>query len=350
MIIKAIKRCFCLAWVLTQYCKTNSYNINNDNYQIQLYSINDIGQSSRLPKIKAMDEIEFLDNSRFSTLDYVLLVSILSISFIIGIITSLKGNKSPEEFLLGNRNFSPIPVSMSLLTTVISAVNIVGKYGDDDVGITTEVYVYGTQLSPMSFGCMAGIAFSIVVIIPVIYPLKLISIHEYIDLRFHAPRLQTFMMIIIVFNAHVWIGLALYATSLALSAVSPISFTVFILVIGSVCTIYSTIGGIRAVVYTDVFQFVVMSIGLFILIIAGFTEVGGVEKLFEIAEQGKRLEFFNMNPSIYERHNLYNTFAFGAFVYGAMFGISQFNTQRVCAVATLEHSKLYNKPAQNLND
>ncbi|KAB7502356.1 Sodium-dependent multivitamin transporter, partial [Armadillidium nasatum] len=179
-----------------------------------------------------MDEIEFLDNSRFSTLDYVLLVSILSISFIIGLITSLKGNKSPEEFLLGNRNFSPISVSMSLLTTIISAVNI--------VGITTEVYVYGTQLSPMSLGCMAGIAFSIVVIIPVIYPLKLISIHEYIDLRFHAPRLQIFMTIIAGFNAHVWIGLALYATSLALSAVSPISFTVFILVIGSVCTIYST--------------------------------------------------------------------------------------------------------------
>ncbi|KAB7495356.1 Sodium-dependent multivitamin transporter [Armadillidium nasatum] len=210
-----------------------------------------------------MDEIEILDNSRFSTLDYILLVSILSISFIIGLITSMKGNKSPEEFLLGNRNFSPIPVSMSLLTTIISAVNI--------VGITTEVYVYGTQLSPMSFGCMAGIAFSIVVIIPVIYPLKLMSIHEYIDLRFHTPRLQTFMMIIIVFNAHVWIGLALYATSLALSA-----------------------GGIRAVVYTDVFQFVVMSVGLFILTIAGFTEVGGVEKLFEIAEQGKRLEFFKM--------------------------------------------------------
>ncbi|RXG60457.1 Sodium/glucose cotransporter 5 [Armadillidium vulgare] len=150
------------------------------------------------------------------------------------------------------------------------------------VRITTEVYVYGTQLSPMSFGCMAGIAFSIVVIIPVIYPLKLISIHEYIDLRFHAPRLQTFMMIMASINAHVWIGVALYATSLALSAVSPISFTVFILVIGRY---------IRAVVYTDVFQFVVMSIGLFILIIAGFTEVGGVEKLFEIAEQGKRLEF-----------------------------------------------------------
>ncbi|RXG54511.1 Sodium-dependent multivitamin transporter [Armadillidium vulgare] len=134
----------------------------------------------------------------------------------------------------------------------------------------------------MSFGCMAGIAFSIVVIIPVIYPLKLISIHEYIDLRFHAPRLQTFMMIMASINAHVWIGVALYATSLALSAVSPISFTVFILVIGSVCTIYSTIGGIRAVVYTDVFQFVVMSIGLFILIIAGFTAVGGVEKLLKL--------------------------------------------------------------------
>ncbi|KAB7502389.1 Sodium-coupled monocarboxylate transporter 1 [Armadillidium nasatum] len=83
-----------------------------------------------------------------------------------------------------------------------------------------------------------------------------------------------------------------------------------------------------------------MLAGLIIIVVAGFVEVGGVTKLFEIAKEGQRLEFFNMNPSIYERHSFYNTFIFGTFIYGSMFSISQINTQRICAVSTLENAQL----------
>ncbi|KAB7500679.1 Sodium-dependent multivitamin transporter, partial [Armadillidium nasatum] len=113
-----------------------------------------------------MDEIE----KQFSLIDYILFTTLLGISFIIGIASACKGNKSPEEFLLGNRSLGPIPVAMSLLTSVISAINI--------VGYTSEVYSFGTQLSLVSVGCIFGIAFSILVVMPVIHPLKLTSIHE----------------------------------------------------------------------------------------------------------------------------------------------------------------------------
>ncbi|KAB7493933.1 Sodium-coupled monocarboxylate transporter 2 [Armadillidium nasatum] len=146
-------------------------------------------------------------------------------------------------------------------------------------------------------------------------------------------------MLLIYTNANVFVGVCLYATSSALAAVAPFDYTTCILVMGIVCTIYSTVGGIRAVVWTDVFQLIVMTIGMLIYVIAGVIQIGGIGNLFNIAEEGKRLEFFNMNPSIYERHNFYNTIAFGVFFYGTTFGVSQINTQRICAVRTLQDAR-----------
>ncbi|RXG64111.1 Sodium-coupled monocarboxylate transporter 1 [Armadillidium vulgare] len=47
-----------------------------------------------------------------------------------------------------------------------------------------------------------------------------------------------------------------------------------------------------------------------------------------------------MNPSLYQRHNFYNTLSFGAFMFGALFSVSQVNTQRICSVATLRDANI----------
>lgn len=63
----------------------------------------------------------------FSIFDYIIFFGFLIVSFVIGIASSFKGNKSPEEFLLGNRSLNPISVSMSLIASFISAMTLVGK-------------------------------------------------------------------------------------------------------------------------------------------------------------------------------------------------------------------------------
>jgi Na+/proline symporter len=46
----------------------------------------------------------------------------------------------------------------------------------------------------------------------------------------------------------------------------------------------------KAVIWTDVFQGIVMLIGLFVIIIVGTSHVGGISKVFEIARNGSRLD------------------------------------------------------------
>lgn len=86
-------------------------------------------------------------------------------------------------------------------------------------------------------------------------------------------------------------GVVLYAPSLALEATTGISKTASIIIIGLVCAFYSSIGGIKAVLITDVFQALLMFAAVFIVIGTAANEVGGLEQIWEIAKQGERIEF-----------------------------------------------------------
>jgi sodium-coupled monocarboxylate transporter 8/12 len=76
---------------------------------------------------------------------------------------------------------------------------------------------------------------------------------QYLELRFgQVARLAAS----IAFSLQIilYMGIVLYAPALALEAVSGLSKALSIWTIGLVCTFYSTLGGIKAVILTDVFQ------------------------------------------------------------------------------------------------
>ena len=58
-----------------------------------------------------------------------------------------------------------------------------------------------------------------------------------------------------------------------------------------VCILYTSIGGMKAVVWTDVFQCIVMWIGLVAVIIRGSLVLGGFEEVWKTAYEGGRIEF-----------------------------------------------------------
>jgi len=86
-------------------------------------------------------------------------------------------------------------------------------------------------------------------------------------------------------------GMVLYAPCLALEATTRISKTASIIIIGLVCTFYSSTGGIKAVLITDTFQGLLMFASVFLIIGTATYNVGGLGQIWEIARQGQRLEF-----------------------------------------------------------
>ncbi|KAL7629952.1 UNVERIFIED_CONTAM: hypothetical protein RMT77_019929 [Armadillidium vulgare] len=68
------------------------------------------------------------EKNGFGVADYSVFAGVLVISCGIGLYFSYKGNKSPEEFFMGNRRMHTIPVAMSLLTSVVSSFTVLGRF------------------------------------------------------------------------------------------------------------------------------------------------------------------------------------------------------------------------------
>jgi sodium-coupled monocarboxylate transporter 8/12 len=87
----------------------------------------------------------------------------------------------------------------------------------------------------------------------VLVSLVLITVLQYLELRFgQVARLAA--SISFSLQMILYMGIVLYAPALALEAVSGLSKALSVWTVGLVCTFYSTIGGMKAVIITDVFQ------------------------------------------------------------------------------------------------
>lgn len=88
-------------------------------------------------------------------------------------------------------------------------------------------------------------------------------------------------------------GVVLFAPSLALEATTGLSGDLSVVLVGIICTFYSTIGGIKAVLITDVVQGLLMFVAIAcILGVAATVLDGGLSTVWSVSQQGGRTRFF----------------------------------------------------------
>ncbi|XP_072049092.1 sodium-coupled monocarboxylate transporter 2-like [Amphiura filiformis] len=271
-------------------------------------------------------------NNTFTGPDYVVFVLLLCISAGIGIFHAVCGGrqKTTKEYLVADRSMSAIPVGMSLVATFMSAVTVLGS--------PAEIYYYGTMF------WWFGLAYTIVslltayVYMPVFYKLQVTSVYEYLERRFNRKvrllGMGTFQIQMIFY-----MGIAIYAPALALNEVTGFPLWGAVWACGLVCTFYCTIGGLKAVIWTDVLQLSVMWIGFLLLIIKGSIEVGGISEVFRIADERGRIDFvhFEFDPRV--RHTFWTINVGGGLLWLAAFGVNQAQVQRYLSCKSLRHAQ-----------
>uniref|UniRef100_A0A2S2RBZ7 Sodium-coupled monocarboxylate transporter 2 n=1 Tax=Sipha flava TaxID=143950 RepID=A0A2S2RBZ7_9HEMI len=77
------------------------------------------------------------------------------------------------------------------------------------------------------------------------------------------------------------------------------------LIICTVCIFYTTIGGLKAVVWTDAIQSVFTSGSIIVVVILGLIEIGGFDSLIKSNREGDRIEFFKMDPNPFLRNTFW---------------------------------------------
>nr|CAH7751224.1 unnamed protein product [Callosobruchus chinensis] len=214
----------------------------------------------------------------FGPWDYVILTIVLCISASIGVYYRFTGGKQKtmQEYLLADKNMPIFPVAFSLMASFMSAITL--------LGVSSENYTYGLQFIVINLSY--GIA----------TPIAAYLFLPYLERRFgKTSRLAASLSYTLQMT--LYMGVVLYAPALALEALTGISQLAAILSVGLVCTFYSTIGGMKAVLMTDVFQSILMFVAVFSVIICALVDKGSFEEIWRIASEGKRTSLWNSTKS-----------------------------------------------------
>ncbi|CAH6786916.1 sodium-dependent multivitamin transporter [Phodopus roborovskii] len=259
--------------------------------------------------------------STFSVVDYVVFGLLLVLSLAIGLYHACRGwgRHTVGELLLADRKMGCLPVALSLLATFQSAVAILGA--------PAEIYRFGTQYWFLGCSYFLGLLIPAHVFIPVFYRLHLTSAYEYLELRFN-KAVRVLGTVTFIFQMVIYMGVALYAPSLALNAVTGFDLWLSVLALGIVCNIYTALGGLKAVIWTDVFQTLVMFLGQLVVIIVGSARVGGLGHVWEVASQHKLISGIELDPDPFVRHTFWTLAFGGVFMMLSLYGVNQAQVQR----------------------
>uniref|UniRef100_A0A4W5P811 Sodium-dependent multivitamin transporter n=1 Tax=Hucho hucho TaxID=62062 RepID=A0A4W5P811_9TELE len=263
----------------------------------------------------------------FTTIDYVIFALLLVASMGIGLYYALSGGRqrTTQEFLLADRSMSCLPVSLSLIATFQSAVAI--------VGVPAEIYTHGTQYWFIGCAYILGLLIPAHVFIPVFYRLHLTSAYQYLELRFSKP-VRICGTLTFIFQTVIYMGVCVYTPALALNAVTGFDLWGAVLATGLVCTLYTTLGGLKAVIWTDVFQTIVMFAGQLAVIVVGVQQTGGLAEVWRKVWEGNRISGIDLNPDPTERYTFWTLGVGGVFLMLSLYGVNQAQVQRYLSSKT----------------
>ncbi|XP_067824586.1 sodium/iodide cotransporter isoform X3 [Heptranchias perlo] len=129
-------------------------------------------------------------------------------------------------------------------------------------------------------------------------------------------------------------GVVIYAPALILNQVTGLNIWASLLSTGIICTFYTTVGGMKAVVWTDVFQVITMMSGFVAIMIRGTYLAGGASKVLENAYNGSRINFGDFDPDPRRRYTFWTFIIGGTMLWLSMYGVNQAQVQRYISCKT----------------
>ncbi len=245
-----------------------------------------------------------------------------------------RGQENTDDYYVGGRNLPWWAVGVSTMATQTSANSFIGipayvalKEGG---GLTWLQYELAVPLA---------MVFVMVFLIPLFRSLKLISVYEYLELRFDRTT-RLVMSAVFLFSRGLATGIGVYASAVVLSVCLAIPIWACILIIGIVTVIYDTLGGMSAVVYSDVVQMVVLLGGLLLCIGLAVSEVGGLSAMVA-AHAPERLSGIDPSHGLGDgaKAPLWGFLVGGFALYVSYYGVDQSQAQRELSAPTTDDTK-----------
>jgi SSS family transporter len=235
-----------------------------------------------------------------------------------------KDNKDSKDYFLGGRSMGWFPLSLSTMATQLSAISFISAPAF--VGLKLGG---GMKWLTFEFAVPLAMIFIMIVIIPPLFRSGVVSIYEFVEKRFSTST-RLILSIVFQISRALGTGVMVYAIAIILQAILDIDFVYTILIISVITIIYSWQGGMKAVVWGDAIQMIILFAGLIICLYFGWNllqDHGGLEAGFD----PERLQVINYNLGIGEdsEYGLLPMIIGGFFLYASYYGCDQTQAQRL---------------------
>jgi len=259
---------------------------------------------------------------------FAILLSYLAAVMYIGS-KSARKQKSLEDFFLAGRKVPWWAAGVSIIAADMSAISYVGAPAwvfQKDLRLATGLFLFPIFMLPVVY-----------LFIPFMARLKLFTIYEYLEKRFGLPSrlLASLMFILIVVGR---LAVVIYTTALILSVITGVPIAVCIWILSGVTTVYTMLGGMEAVIWTDVMQFCVLVLGMVLVLgVIAYAFGGHIGRIWQLAAQGGHTAMLDPNLFTFSFKTEVTLVALvvgGAVTTVAMYGSDQVIVQRYLATSS----------------
>ncbi len=217
--------------------------------------------------------------AEFGTLNWTILVVYILANLLLGWVLS-KRVDTAEDFYLGRRTTPWWAIGISVIATYVSALSFLGG----------PAWTYAESLAVVAIHLNYPIVifFVITLFLPFFFNSGVASIYDYMERRF-GPTSRIVISAVFLVSQALTSAAILYATSLVIQFITGIDVKAAIVIVTVVALVYTMMGGITAVIWTDVIQAGVLFVGATIIFVALLSELPLPlgELLAELKAQGK---------------------------------------------------------------
>lgn len=239
--------------------------------------------------------------------------------------------KTTEDYFVGGRNMNWLAVGLSLFAATFSPLSFVGQ-PREAAYVNYHLYL-AILFIPLVAAPLIGWLY-----VPMYHRLRLTSAYEYLELRFDG-RLRRAGSLLFGLYTLAWMGSMLYATALIMQTALGLNEgqrILTMLMLGALTAVYTTLGGYKAAVWTNVIKSAVLAgVVIAVLVFAVDRVAGGWASVWELGHENDKFAMFDFRFDLRDKATFFSACAFGLFVYVAVGVAGQGAVQRYASMPSV---------------
>jgi SSS family solute:Na+ symporter len=238
-----------------------------------------------------------------------------------------------EGYFLANRSLPWWAVGLSVMATQLSAITLVGTTG--------QGFADGMRFVQFYFGLPIAMIILSVTVVPFFYRAKVFTAYEYLERRFDS-RTRTLASLLFLLSRGLSCGVIIAAPAVILSIVLGWNLTLTVLAIGMPTALYTMIGGVQAVTWTDVKQMAVVVSGVLtavVILILRLPPDIGLGDAVHLAGTAGRLKAIDFSFDLRQTYTFWSGLVGGLFLMLSYFGCDQSQVQRYLTARSIREGR-----------